>query len=263
MDFIRIKIEQQIYWKDAIFKLANSYHTIKDVEWSNKLEEIVKENYVYEVGLVLFARNPQDQSKICAKVWLERDTKKTLFEIESVKNIGVNQYKIVGFMYIPKELSEERTHIQTVFINSESKLLIPKGFMSTEWTVVNRTELFKDHIVFERNIEAEEYIMDCFYPTVENKKPEVTAQQIIEKPLAPKPSFEEFPIIEEEIEDEDEEDLFENQEKLPQEIRDILDRYSEEEATYETVGNMLNELQPLGYTFDYGLDAEPYGLRKI
>ena len=27
--------------------------------------------------------------------------------------------------------------------------------------------------------------------------------------------------------------------------------------------DLVNEIEPLGYTFDYYLDAEPYGLRPI
>ena len=58
-------------------------------------------------------------------------------------------------------------------------------------------------------------------------------------------------------------DLFEHQEDLPSEVKEILDKYSEEDNTYESLGKMQSELEPLGYTFDYYLDAEPYGLRKM
>lgn len=60
-----------------------------------------------------------------------------------------------------------------------------------------------------------------------------------------------------------EKDLFLKYETLPDDVKAILDKYSEEDATYESLAAMTNELEPLGYTFDYYLDAEPYNLRKI
>jgi len=60
-----------------------------------------------------------------------------------------------------------------------------------------------------------------------------------------------------------EEDLFENYESLPEEVQEVLSKYALEDETYENMENMLAELQPLGYTFEYGLDATPYGLKKM
>jgi len=60
-----------------------------------------------------------------------------------------------------------------------------------------------------------------------------------------------------------ENDLFAKMETLPDDVREVLDRYSEEDPTYESLGAMLKELEPLGYTFEYYLDAEPFNLRKI
>jgi hypothetical protein len=70
------------------------------------------------------------------------------------------------------------------------------------------------------------------------------------------------------IDDEEEylqaKDLFLHQEELPADVKSVLDKYGiEGEATYETCGSMLAELEPLGYTFEYYLDAEPFNLRKI
>lgn len=60
------------------------------------------------------------------------------------------------------------------------------------------------------------------------------------------------------------EDLFTNHlEELPQEVLEIINKYSSEDNTYEVCGNLLNELEPLGYSFEYGLDATPYNLKKI
>lgn len=63
---------------------------------------------------------------------------------------------------------------------------------------------------------------------------------------------------------EDEVDLFEYYEELPQEMKDVLSKYFEEsELDYIQCEAFLKEVQALGYTFEYGLDAEPYGLRKM
>lgn len=59
-----------------------------------------------------------------------------------------------------------------------------------------------------------------------------------------------------------EEDLFRNYDKLPKKVQRILAKYSDGEE-YSDLEDALSELEPLGYTFDYGLDAVPYNLRKI
>lgn len=56
-------------------------------------------------------------------------------------------------------------------------------------------------------------------------------------------------------------DLFETPELLPLEIQNLLELFTVQ--TYETCAELLIKLIPLGYTFDYGLDAVPYNLRKI
>jgi hypothetical protein len=57
-------------------------------------------------------------------------------------------------------------------------------------------------------------------------------------------------------------DLFETPEKLPTEIQAILSDFSEREQTYENCQQLEQALKPHGYTFEWGLDAEPYDLRK-
>lgn len=72
--------------------------------------------------------------------------------------------------------------------------------------------------------------------------------------------------VDEEDEYDEENDLFATPENIPSEIQAILDKYEEEYldgATYDLNERVLAELKPLGYTFDYYLDAEPYNLRKI
>ena len=65
------------------------------------------------------------------------------------------------------------------------------------------------------------------------------------------------------MEDTTEIDLFDNYETLPQEVQDVLERYSDWNQTYEECRAMLYEMEAIGYTFDYYLDAQPYYLRKI
>ena len=61
-------------------------------------------------------------------------------------------------------------------------------------------------------------------------------------------------------------DLFEHYERLPDNVQELYfswgDRLSDG-AEYEDLKQMLLEFEELGYTFDYGLDAEPYDLRAI
>lgn len=58
-------------------------------------------------------------------------------------------------------------------------------------------------------------------------------------------------------------DLFQSIESLPVEVQEILERYDEEGDLYELCRNLLAELEPLGYTFEYGLDGIPFNLQKI
>lgn len=60
-------------------------------------------------------------------------------------------------------------------------------------------------------------------------------------------------------------DLFEFYEEQPKELREICDRWSEKimnGLSYEDCRNFLKEVEEIGYTFDYYLDAVPYGLVK-
>jgi hypothetical protein len=59
-------------------------------------------------------------------------------------------------------------------------------------------------------------------------------------------------------------DLFETPELIPTEVQAILETFDEDSGnTYFELDRILSELEPLGYIFDYYLDAEPYGLRPI
>lgn len=56
-------------------------------------------------------------------------------------------------------------------------------------------------------------------------------------------------------------DLFEHWEKLPKRVQNVLSKYADADEDYENCAKMLSELEALGYTFDYYLDAVPYNLR--
>jgi len=61
-------------------------------------------------------------------------------------------------------------------------------------------------------------------------------------------------------------DYFENYEQLPENVQELYFSWGkrlESGAEYEDLKQMLSEFEANGYTFDYGLDAEPYDLRPI
>lgn len=58
-------------------------------------------------------------------------------------------------------------------------------------------------------------------------------------------------------------DLFENYELQPKELAELCNRWNADELTYSECEKFKSECEELGYTFDFGLDASPYNLRKI
>lgn len=58
-------------------------------------------------------------------------------------------------------------------------------------------------------------------------------------------------------------DLFEYYEEQPQQVKDILSRYELDAMDYINCENLFNELNAINYTFDYGLNAVPFNLRKM
>lgn len=58
-------------------------------------------------------------------------------------------------------------------------------------------------------------------------------------------------------------DLFERYDTLPENVQVILEKYSNDENTYEACGLLVAELEAVGYTCEYGLDAVPHDLRKL
>ena len=60
-------------------------------------------------------------------------------------------------------------------------------------------------------------------------------------------------------------DLFEDYENIPAEVQMILDEYSEsfEDGDYIGMSKAQNELEQIGYTFDFYVDGDAYGLRPM
>jgi hypothetical protein len=59
------------------------------------------------------------------------------------------------------------------------------------------------------------------------------------------------------------EDLFEKYETLPLEVQKILSDYDDSDQTYINCDKLVNDLEKVGYTCDYYLDAIPYNLKKL
>lgn len=60
-------------------------------------------------------------------------------------------------------------------------------------------------------------------------------------------------------------DLFEHYELIPENVKQILERYNEDEEPndYNTLAKLTAELNEIGYNMNYGLDAEPFGLHQM
>lgn len=56
-------------------------------------------------------------------------------------------------------------------------------------------------------------------------------------------------------------DLFETPELIPQDVQAILETFNEDADPYHELDRVRDGIFELGYTFDYYLDANPYGLR--
>jgi len=56
--------------------------------------------------------------------------------------------------------------------------------------------------------------------------------------------------------------LFEDYQAMPKQLSEIVDRHEQAE-TYKELEAMKKEVESIGFTFDYYLDATPYGLRPI
>lgn len=75
------------------------------------------------------------------------------------------------------------------------------------------------------------------------------------------PEKEVFPNLEEDAEEFA--DLFEEYESLPENVRTAIESFDADGNSYEECARVQKLVEKLGYTFDYGLDGEPYSLRKM
>ena len=58
-------------------------------------------------------------------------------------------------------------------------------------------------------------------------------------------------------------DIFETPELIPVEVQAVLDTADMDSDPYIELARIVREIEPLGYTFDFYLDAKPFGLRPI
>lgn len=58
-------------------------------------------------------------------------------------------------------------------------------------------------------------------------------------------------------------DLFEHPELLPKQVKEVLDKHTNMDNDYESCEKLVIDLNAVGYTCEYYLDAEPYDLRKM
>ena len=72
-----------------------------------------------------------------------------------------------------------------------------------------------------------------------------------------------FGILYGDFEENEISDLFENPENLPIEIQSLLNDFEEKDTSYLNCKKLLKKCEKLGYSFEYGLDAIPYGLKKL
>ena len=74
----------------------------------------------------------------------------------------------------------------------------------------------------------------------------------------------EHALFEDEFDDEN--DLFLDWENLPTDVLAVLTKHQSNEDemyTYNQCEALVKDLEAIGYTCDYGLDAIPYGLKKV
>lgn len=60
-----------------------------------------------------------------------------------------------------------------------------------------------------------------------------------------------------------ERDYFETLEFIPKEVQEILNKLGFEENDYALLEDVKKQLENIGWTFEYYLDATPFGLRKL
>ena len=62
---------------------------------------------------------------------------------------------------------------------------------------------------------------------------------------------------------EEEIDLFDFPDDIPPEVMGVLDLFSSRIDSYDDCRELVKSLELVGYTCTFGLDATPYGLKKM
>jgi hypothetical protein len=57
-------------------------------------------------------------------------------------------------------------------------------------------------------------------------------------------------------------ETFLDYDKLPIQVQEVLGTYDEDKDGYKECERLLTEVEKLGYTFEYYLDAIPFNFRK-
>ena len=58
-------------------------------------------------------------------------------------------------------------------------------------------------------------------------------------------------------------DLLDSFDSLPYDVQNVLNEFSELENDYLNCENLVIRLSEIGYTIEYGLEAEPYNLQRL
>ena len=62
-------------------------------------------------------------------------------------------------------------------------------------------------------------------------------------------------------------DLFEHYDEMPPQLKGVVSKWMDideiDGLTYNQCEQFLNEVNAIGYTFEYGLCAEPFGLCRV
>lgn len=118
-----------------------------------------------------------------------------------------------------------------------------------QYDLFHGQEAHLKNVIDQVNINLDEAISD-----IENKW-----GYILKKPLSSSSIDEDEEIIL----DGESVDLFELYDELPEEVKQILDKYDLSEANYEQCKLLVADLNTVGYTCDYDLDGAPIRLQKI
>jgi len=63
--------------------------------------------------------------------------------------------------------------------------------------------------------------------------------------------------------DEESEDLFEDYDNLPQEVKDVMATWDDSGDEYHECGRIEKELEAIGYSVEWGLDGQLFNLKKV